>query len=243
MVAAKPIAAGVVVPIEGDPDADHGRELGAWLGSKLGLAVRMIHIDVDVAVGDLAEAIVARIPPSSLVAMHSEHVNRWGGKSSTAEHVIDQWAGLSVVAGPRVTSIGGTEGPILVALDGSPNAERALEAVDSLAVALGCGIVLARVVPEPLGGSPDEATAEANAYLCSVVDQRGYDHAGAAHVRVLSSNDPIASLCSEAERLQSQLIVLASRGDRSTERSSLSRTCSGLIGEAVGPVVIVGTEW
>ncbi len=234
------IAARIIVPLERAVDEtpidDLGSALGSRLGDALGLPVSTVHVGGES--DDLAQAIVAVCQPGSLIAMHSEHVNRWSGRRSTAEHIIDAWGGITAVAGPAVDEVDVGAGPILVPLDGSLDAERALDAAQILSDALGCGVALARVVPQPIG--PDGSTThhDADAYL-QAIGTRYTLHSAS----VVPSNDPVVALAAEAERLDSPLIVLASRGDRSSQRASLSRTCSGLIAESRRPVAVVGPDW
>jgi nucleotide-binding universal stress UspA family protein len=211
-----------------DPD-DPGRATAAWLASTLGLPERVVHVDP--SVDDVVDAIVGRLRPHSLLVMHSEHANRWSGKRSVTEHVVDQWAGLACIEGPARAEL--RSGPVLVALDGSRETLGSLDAARRLAEAFGSSVVLARVSPDPFDDRDGAARDLARRGLEAVAEP-------GEEIAVLQSNLVVEALCREAADRGCSLIVLASRGDRSTPRATMSRTCSGLVASATQPVVIVG---
>lgn len=214
----------IVVPLS-DPGADDpGLEVAERLGEALGVPVEAVHHDV--APEDLPDAIVGRLEPGTMLVMHSERANRWSGEASVAEHVLDRWEGLTVLAGPDCRAAG--HGPILVPVDGSADAERAVPFARGLARSVGVDVELVRVVPT------DDPTDEAERDLGRLAA------AGGLATRVLAHNDPVRALCDRAADIGSAYLVLSSHGDRHTPRPTISRTSTGLVAEAGRPVVIVG---
>ena len=209
--------------------------LGLELGELLDLPWRRVHVDSEPA--DLVGSIIDELRPKSLVVMASKHENRWSGKHSIAEHLADTWGGVSVLAGLSCTDLPLQDrvGPVLVALDGSPFAERSIGPATAVATSLGREVLLTTVVSVDNDDNEAIGASEALEYLSAL--------GGNTQTCVLTSNDPISALRSEAERLGCVMVVVTSKGDRSTPRPTISRTCSGLVGEAAQPVMIVGPNW
>ena len=211
-----------------------GGAVARWLADALELPDRVLHLDEPADDPDeLADHIADRLPTDALLVMESHHADRWASRASVTEHVLDAFGGPAVVAGP------GTEtphrGPIVVALDGSPEANQAIGPAITLARAVGGDVVLATIAPEPLDASPDLASAdqllaETAANLPSDVGGRGQSRA---------SNDPVGALAEIASDVEAALLVLVSKGDRTIARGSMSRTATGLVATAACPVVIV----
>ncbi len=241
----------IVVPVEDPAALDGGGAWAALLGPTLGLDVRTLHVEAPAGAADSVEdAIVAQLGERSLLVMESEHADRWTGKASIAEHVVDRFGHTAIVIGPtccgRATGSVPEDaapedaasempaGPILVAVDGSPRAEAALEVARWLGAALGRAVEVVRVAAVPIG-RPDEAAAlvtEAQRYV-------GGLHADAS--TVVSSNDPVSALADIAQRRAAGMVVLASRGDRQSPRPTIAKTCSGLVAASPCPVMVVGT--
>ncbi len=244
------IATEVVVPLESLEGADEGRTLGAALAERLAVPLRIVHVDMPAtsepsrggADEGLVAAIVAELSDQSILVMHSEHANRWSGKDSIAEHVVDEWGGTAMVVGPGVSTnhLDTSMDSVLVAVDGSSNAERSVAPAATLAAAVGADLVLARVVSHALGEGAEPAVAEARGYLESLAKTIEGDIA--VHSAVLESNDPVSALCQEAANRSAGLVVLASRGDRTAPRPMITKTCSGLVAEAGRPVVVIGSR-
>ncbi len=206
-------------PLHADPSI----ALGKALASALDVPVRMLHVEA--APEHVAAAIAEGLAPTSILVIHSEHANRWSGKWSVAEHVIDQWGGIVVAIGPRY-SPSARPGPVLTAVDGSTSSFRVVEPAHAVASTLDRTIQFCQVIPAtdpepvgPLGDLPLDNTAFVN------------------------GNDPVSALLGQADSEDCSMIVLAARGDRASTRASISRTCSGVIAGAVQPVMVVGTQW
>ncbi len=229
----------VVVLSDGSND-ELSVALGSELGGLLGLRSRSVQVDADPA--DLVSSIIGELQSDSLVVMRSARENRWSGKHSVAEHLADTWGGVSLMAGSNCTDrpLRGRKGPVLVALDGSDFAARSIGPAVEVAQSLGREVLLTTVVGADNGDSEATGTAQALDYLRSLGEgpQNCVFQYG-----VIRSNDPISALQGEAERLDCVIVVVTSKGDRSTPRPTISRTCSGLVGEAAQPVMVVGPNW
>ncbi|MGF1598014.1 MAG: universal stress protein [Acidimicrobiales bacterium] len=227
----------VAVALSNPAEPGRAGPVADLIAGRLGLPLRVVHVDA-VAEDDpepVARALLALIGPDTLLVAGSGRASRWSGKRSVVEHVVDGRHGLVLAVGGRAR-IADRAGPVLVALNGSEGAESAIVVADRLARALATDVLLCLVAPDDgdPAVTPDGARGDAAAYLESVAgpDRRSV---------VLRANDHIAAMTAEAERSDCPLVVLVSRGDRSVERSTISRTSSGLIDEAGCPVLVVET--
>ena len=238
----------VVAAVESDDADGKGPRLAAVLAAAFGVESRSVHADPPDEGGapdrtpeeSLAAAIADQLPAGSILVIESEHADRWRSRHSVAEHTIDAFAGPSVAIGPHA-DVGFADGPIIVALDGSPSAEISLAAAMRFATALNRPVELVRVVAEPLHPEQvDDQSPEAGAYLEQVAAQTAGVGSVQLDTAVVASNDPVTALVSRATARNACVLALASRGDRATARSSMSRTAAGLIAEARCPVLVVG---
>jgi nucleotide-binding universal stress UspA family protein len=245
----------ILVPLPAPDPADRGVRAAAWLADASGCPLRLLHVrlpgrpepdpgallaglgrpvewDVTDA-DDVAPAVLGRARPGSLIVMATQHANRWSGKDSVSEHVLDRWPGAAMLVGPRADLAERTGGRVVVGLDGSPRAEQAVRIASALARSLGGELVLAQVVPD----DPDGATSEqgAQGYLQALAATTGVP----SSTRVVRSNDPISALVAVAGA-EADAIVLSSRGDRASGRATISRVCTGVAADAGQPVVVVG---
>jgi nucleotide-binding universal stress UspA family protein len=124
----------------------------------------------------------------------------------------------------RMTAYGGF-GRILVAVDGSPRAEAALDPAAGLAAKEGVVLALARVVAS---GQPrlSERRAEAGKYLASLV-RRLQRRGRRVQTAVLVGDDPARAIVTYAEKEDMELIALTTR-----ERGPVARTVFGSIADA-----------
>lgn len=242
-----PLATAIVAAVE-DPD----RPGPAWdvacdVAARTRLPMRSLHVEVDPGDGieALVDAIVAEVDPESLIVVATEHASRWSGKYSVAERLVDHRSGLTVVVGSHGWSGAGSEkrdGPIVVATDASAEAGAAVAPAMRLAAAYSVGLQLTRVVSREEGAAAGARSSAADHLAAQVaslaVDQVGQaDHAPVTG-RLLVANDHVAALVAEATARSSPFIALASHGDRTVARSTMSRTTSGLADEAPCPVLI-----
>jgi nucleotide-binding universal stress UspA family protein len=118
-----------------------------------------------------------------------------------------------------------TEGPrILVALDGSPDAEAALAPAADLAKGLVAQVELARVLADTAGAAPDGSSVVAAA--ARYLDERARDlHAagvptGRVYTAVLYANgrDVADTLLAHADRSHAALVVIATHARRGLNR-------------------------
>ncbi|MEZ5377715.1 MAG: universal stress protein [Acidimicrobiales bacterium] len=192
--------------------------------------VSIVSTDADDVVG----GIVGELTPRSLAILKSTNASRWSGKSSVAEHVLDAFPGLIAMVGPEVEGSTSFAGPVVIALDGSTEAERALPVARELATAVGQEIVATRVVA--VSASDDERRSAA-AYL-----EATNATLPGSRPALPDSNDPISAILATATDEAAGLIVLSSHGDRASERATISRTSMGLVHSATVPVLLVGPE-
>lgn len=223
----------VVVAVAEEDAAVRPGATGPGLAERLGVPLRSLHVD-PTADADLAASIAGALRGDSILVIHSEHANRWSGKWSVAEHVIDEWGGLTVATGVRHVPVW-RRGPVLVGVDGSESAVRSISVASVIARVFGVGVVVCQVVSADERDRVDAIAEELRRHL----DTLALD---GASVATPIGNDPISALVKEADDRSSVAVVLSSRGDRASRRSTISRTCSGVIAGAVQPVVVVGAE-
>jgi nucleotide-binding universal stress UspA family protein len=128
---------------------------------------------------------------------------------------------------------------ILVALDGSPRAERALPHAEALTARLGAMLVLLRVTapgPDP-AGALDAERREADRYLAAWY---GRLTAKGLRVHYERPEGPPAPLIAEHSRNQdADLIVLTSQGQGRASGPAVGRVAEALIQSAPCPVLLV----
>jgi nucleotide-binding universal stress UspA family protein len=247
----------IVVPVSAGARSDRGAAIAVRLAGALEVPVRLVHVEPagsaeveaprellagladgpvrptwEVVRGaDLVEGVLRDLAPGTVIVMQTEHANRWSGKASVAEHVVDAWPGTTVLVGPHVDPGADASGPVVVGVDGSPDAERSIGPARQLARVLGVDVLVARVVPAE--GPEAEPARE---YLDALVAER----LPGARARVVRSNDPVSALVALATDESAALVVLSSHGDRTSARASISRTCTGVAAEAAQPLMVVG---
>ncbi|MDH3683778.1 MAG: universal stress protein [Acidimicrobiia bacterium] len=219
----------VVAALDAPGLAGEAQLLAEDVARRRDLPLRIVHIEAEPAAlstTELAAAIVGELRPDSLVVMETDRASRWSGKYSVAEHVVDRWGGQSLVVGPACVSSGRT-GPIVVPVNGSAGAERAIGPAAELAAAFEVEVVLIRV-------ASGDAVGPARDYLAALTSSSGH------RTHLIEATDHVAALVAAADELASRFIVISSRGDRTVTRPTMSRTTSGLAAEAPCPVLIVG---
>lgn len=116
---------------------------------------------------------------------------------------------------------------ILVALDGSPNAERVLPILAPLLARPTTEVLLARVVPAGPVAKDDAAQAPAREYLRRL--EAGLEGKGfRASAHLLVSDDPAAEIVSFAAKSGASLLALATHG-----RTGLRRLVLGSVAEQI----------
>lgn len=246
------------VSLEGMPVTDPGADEARWqserayvrrirvrLGPRAGLPTRIAVLSGPVAEVLTTYATLKRID-LIVMATHARHglARSWMG--SVADEVLrfSRVPVLLVRGGePAAEAAPPQERPrILIALDGSPIAERVLEPAASLGRALEAECTLLRVV-NPLGLMGDlpavlaprmaramaaQQEIEAKDYLNEIawwIHDRGVD----AKTRVVISEHPARAILAEAERERAAFIAMGTHG-----RSGVSRM---LMGSVAGQVL------
>jgi nucleotide-binding universal stress UspA family protein len=140
---------------------------------------------------------------------------------------------------------------ILIAVDGSPAAWRALEFGASLAAKLNLGVTLLHVLPRvvlPMGGAGPEPLAElqrslqaeANQLLSGLADKaRAY---GVAVATEQALGEPAVVIHERSEAPDIQLVVMGSRGQGTVARLLLGSVATQVVHLVTRPVVVVRDE-
>ncbi len=241
-----PTPSAVIVAV--GASAAKGNALGSTLAKAFDVGVSSVHVDGAIEAVEptdgmtpeetLAAAICRDLPADGLLVIESEHADRWRSRHSIAEHTIDAFPGAAVAIGPAAGA-DLADGPVVVALDGSEAAELSLAGAARFGDALGRALLLVRIVDAPLRPEPDRTDqVAAAAYLDAVASRL----AVLADTLVIESNDPVSAIVATATDRGASLVALASRGDRSTARGSMSRTAAGVIAEAACPVLVIGSS-
>jgi nucleotide-binding universal stress UspA family protein len=140
------------------------------------------------------------------------------------------------------------DAPVLVPLDGSPLAERALPYAKALAAAFRAPLVLAMAIDSPRttfrlrpGAADDEAMhqlrAGADAYLRGIVEK-----SGVAAEPVLREGEAAAEITALAAERGARMIVMTTHGRSGPSRWLRGSTAGGVMRDAPVPVVAIGPE-
>ncbi len=140
---------------------------------------------------------------------------------------------------------------ILIAVDGSPASQRALEFGASLGARLSMGVTLLHVVPQgvlPLGGGGPETLAglqrslqaEATQLLSRLADKaRAY---GVAVATEQALGEPAVVIHERSEAPDIHLVVMGSRGQGTVARLLLGSVATQVVHTVTRPVVVVRDE-
>jgi nucleotide-binding universal stress UspA family protein len=140
---------------------------------------------------------------------------------------------------------------ILVPLDGSALAERAIEQVEKMVEGTGAEVLLLRVVPAPLATAPeagqieeskafDDVVGRATAYLEKIGKRIT---AISAKSRVLvSSGEPYAGILAAAHKEDVDCIVMSTHGGTALARTLLGSTAERVVYTTKRPVFLVKPE-
>jgi nucleotide-binding universal stress UspA family protein len=140
---------------------------------------------------------------------------------------------------------------ILIAVDGSPAAQRALEFGAPLAAKLGVGVTLLHVIPQvvlPVGGGGPDTLAELQQSLQAEATQLLAGLADKARARGVAveteqaMGDPAVSIYDRSEAPDIQLVVMGSRGQGTVARLLLGSVATKVVHTATRPVVVVRDE-
>jgi len=140
---------------------------------------------------------------------------------------------------------------ILLPLDGSALAERAIDPVEMMAAASGAEVLLLRIVPAPLGGAPEAGQAEeSQAFLEGAAKAKGYLEKVVARLagksvksRILvASGEPYAGILRVAHKEDVDFIAMTTHGGTALERALLGSTAEKVVYTTKRPVFLVKPE-
>ena len=140
---------------------------------------------------------------------------------------------------------------ILLPLDGSALAERAIDPVEMMAAASGAEVLLLRIVPAPLGKSPEAGQAEeSKAFTEGAALAKGYLEKVAARLagksvksRILvSSGDPPSEILRVAHKEDVDFIAMTTHGGTALERALLGSAAEKVVYTTKRPVFLVKPE-
>jgi nucleotide-binding universal stress UspA family protein len=141
--------------------------------------------------------------------------------------------------------------PIMLATDGSSQAEQATTTAIELAKELGTNLVVVTVwelyvagygamgfAPSPVGGELAWVGEEDAQRIAAEAAARAEEAGVETEIRVLRGF-PVDVICETAERLQPRLLVLGSHGRGAVKRALLGSVSSGVLHHARCPVLVV----
>jgi len=140
---------------------------------------------------------------------------------------------------------------ILVPLDGSALAERAIDQVEKMAEGSGVEVILLKVVPAPLGKTPEAGQMEeSKAFADSVNQATAYLERIAARLGAISlksriltpSGEPHAEILAAAHKEDVDCIVMSTHGGTALARALLGSTAEKVVYTTKRPVFLVKPE-
>lgn len=264
--------ADIVLPVALTDKADGRAILAARYGRFWGLPLRLVHVatpdqpsgaggSLDAAVADLrashpdqvivgevveansvASGIRAAATDRSVVFLPSQRGTRWLDEQSVTVAVVQSFAGFVMVCGPECDNppMGAS---VIVPLDGSGLAERAIEPAMAVAGASGAIVRLVTAMPAASIDTAGEMLLEGvtdseRRYLQRIASHHG---GGPVDVRwqATSDGDPVAGIDAIAAEHGSSLVVAATHGASEREHDFFGSVCLGLVERGRIPVLIV----
>ncbi|MFZ2223699.1 MAG: universal stress protein [Candidatus Deferrimicrobium sp.] len=140
---------------------------------------------------------------------------------------------------------------ILVPLDGSALAERAIDQVEKMAKESVAEVILLRVVPAPLGKAPEAGQVEeSKAFAESVTLAKSYlekiaTRLGAISVKsriLVPSGEPYVEILTAAHKEDVDCIVMSTHGGTALARALLGSTAEKVVYTTKRPVFLVKPE-
>jgi nucleotide-binding universal stress UspA family protein len=140
---------------------------------------------------------------------------------------------------------------ILVPLDGSALAERAIEQVEKMAEGSGAEVLLLKVVPPPLAKAPEAGQIEESKALADAVERaRAYLQNIAKRLTAISvkfrvlvpSGEPYAEILAAAHKEDVDCIVMSTHGGTALARTLLGSTAERVVYTTKRPVFLVKPE-
>ena len=140
---------------------------------------------------------------------------------------------------------------ILVPLDGSALAERAIDLVEKMVQGSDAEVLLLKVVPSPLGKAPEAGQAEESLALAERVSratsylERLSTRLGAISVKsriLVSSGEPHSEILAAAHKEDVDCIVMSTHGGTALARALLGSTAEKVVYTTKRPVFLVKPE-
>jgi nucleotide-binding universal stress UspA family protein len=130
---------------------------------------------------------------------------------------------------------------IVVALDGSERAERALPHAEALAARFGASLILLRVTASPAEPTAlDAERREADRYLAALHDRLRAQGLAVHYQR--PEGPPAAAILEHAHNQDADLIALTSHGHSSGRGRALGSVAEAIVQTAACPVLVVGGD-
>jgi nucleotide-binding universal stress UspA family protein len=200
------------------------------------LADRGVEASSSLGFGDAEEGIVdeAARTGSTMIAMTGRSKSFWerGALGSTADHVVNAAPMPVLVFKPMdglAEAVSVVPKTVVVALDGSKQAEQGLKPAADLARAVGAQMALVQVVK----GNSEAKRGEAEQYLASVASRAGVQ--ATTRVRSGSADEQII-LC--ADEFDSPLIALTEHGAKSFGKWFRGSTTDKVVRNSGYPVLV-----
>jgi len=136
---------------------------------------------------------------------------------------------------------------ILIATDGSPSGQEAVDFGIELAADQGAGVAFVYVVPVldivpmsgfGLGGAVEHKPTERDTELIDEAQEKAHEAGVAAYSRLLRG-DPVDEIVAYADTIDADLIVVGSRGHGAVTSALLGSVSRGILQEARRPVLVV----
>lgn len=262
----------IVVPIAASGHDDARLTLAARYGQFWCLPLRLVHVsepDQPSDGGTAVDEVVSRLGAShpeqvitgeeleadsvasgigraatdrSVVFLPSQRGSRWLDEQSVAVSVVQTFGGLVMLSGPECHDppIGSS---VIVPLDGSRLAERAVGPALAVAAVSGAVVWLVTVTPAASIDATSEllleGIADAERRYLQQITSRHRDGPRDVRWETTSEGDPVASIEALAAEHEASLVVAATHGDTEGERQRFGSVCMGLVERGRVPVLIV----
>lgn len=198
-------------------------------------ALTFDHIDVAAGLRSVASA-------GSLIVLTSEHASQWVGQDSVAERLTQRSSDPILLIGPNCQELR-VDGPIVLALDGTPLAESGIGPALAAAELAGAGVHAVSIIPTATVEHIEHLKARGervseSAYLRSFVERLS-ESKGTLHWEIIHGDDPVNELVAFAARRQAAMIVATSHAGTGLGRHLFGSTTMGLVEHAGAPVLVV----
>jgi len=237
----------IVVPVGDVRLDDRGLKIAGSMANRLGVPLRQVHVDIDVdhpaaSYNDEATGIVASLEQDSLVVMATSRAGDPSNPSSIAEAVVRLWAGPVMLVGPEVR-VPEWNDSVVVPLDGSPAAERAIPVGARLSDLLDVPLWVIQVVDPKTSKRVLELRADGESVSESAYLRGAAASASASRTvgwEIIHGDDPARGVLHFAHDHAASLIVATTRGASGIERIVFGSVCMEVVRAGTHPVVVIG---